>query len=59
MVIHGITLLMRAARTMRETLADLKDDRLDPNKAGIKFEEYKTLVGFGDWAAVEDRFEKK
>src|SRR4029079_734570 len=57
MVIHGITLMMRAARTMRETLADLKVDRLDPNKAGVTFEEFKALVRFGDWAAIEDRFD--
>ncbi len=59
MVIHGITLLMRAARTMRDTLADLKEDRLDPGKAGVSFEDYKRLVGFGDWAAIEDRFDGK
>ena len=45
MVIHGITLLMRAARTMQETLADLKEDRLDPKKKGVAFEDYKALVG--------------
>jgi 2,3-dimethylmalate lyase len=56
MIIHGITLLMRAARTMRETLVDLRDDRLDPEKAGVSFEDYKALVRFGTWAAVEDRF---
>ena len=56
MIIHGITLLMRAARIMRETLADLKEDRLDPAKAGVTFEEYKATVGFGDWAAVDERF---
>lgn len=56
MIIHGITLLMRAARVMRETLADLKEDRLDPAKAGVTFEEYKATVGFGDWAAIDERF---
>lgn len=57
MIIHGITLLMRAARTMQETLADLKADRLDPKKKGVGFEDYKALVGFGEWAAVEERFD--
>jgi 2-methylisocitrate lyase-like PEP mutase family enzyme len=56
MVIHGITLLMRAARVMRETLIDLKQDRLAADKNGVSFEEYKRLVRLGDWAAVEDRF---
>jgi 2-methylisocitrate lyase-like PEP mutase family enzyme len=56
MVIHGITLLLRAARTMRETLADLKEDRLSKHKAGVTFEEYKALVHFGKWAAIEEQF---
>jgi len=56
MVIHGITLLMRSARVMRETLADLKMDKLAPDKAGVSFEEYKRLVGFEDWAAIEEKF---
>lgn len=59
MIIHGITLLMRSARVMQETLADLKADRLNPDKAGVAFAEYKRLVGFDDWAAIEDRFESK
>jgi 2-methylisocitrate lyase-like PEP mutase family enzyme len=59
MVIHGITLLMRAARIMQDTLADLKQDRLDPSKKGVSFEDYKSLVGFGEWADVEDRFDAR
>jgi len=56
MVIHGITLLMRAARTMRETLHDLMNDSLDPENTGVTFGEYKTIVGFDDWAFVENEF---
>ena len=56
MILHGITLLMRAARTMAETLADLKQDRLDPTKAGVTFEEYKSIVRYSTWAEIEDRF---
>jgi hypothetical protein len=25
---------------------------------GVGFEEYKTIVGFKDWAAIEDRYLK-
>ncbi len=56
MVIHGITLLMRAARTMKDTLAEIREDRLAPSKDGVTFEEYKRLVNFGDWSRIEDSF---
>jgi hypothetical protein len=41
---------------MRETLVDLKQDKLSVDKGGVTFEQYKQLVGFADWATVEDRF---
>lgn len=56
MVIHGITLLMRAANVMKETLSDLRADKLRADKSGVSFEEYKRLVSFGEWAAIEDKF---
>ncbi len=56
MVIHGITLLMRATRVMRETLADLGRDQLRPDVNAVTFEEYKQLVGFQNWAAIDERF---
>jgi 2,3-dimethylmalate lyase len=56
MVIHGITLLMRSAKVMQDTLSDLRKDNLRTDKSGISFEEYKRLVGFGDWAAVDETF---
>ena len=56
MAIHGITLLLRAARTMRVILADLKEDQLSNLKAGVTFEEYKALVHFDKWAAIEEQF---
>jgi 2-methylisocitrate lyase-like PEP mutase family enzyme len=58
MIIHGITLMMRSASVMRDTLKEIKDDKLTPSRGGVTFEEYKQLVGFGNWAAVEDRFAK-
>jgi 2-methylisocitrate lyase-like PEP mutase family enzyme len=56
MVIHGITPMMRAARAIRDTLAALRRDELEPDVDGVTFEEYKKLVGFDDWASVDDRF---
>lgn len=56
MVIHGINLLMRSARVMKETLVMLREDALRPDVNAVSFEEYKRLVGFGDWAAIDNRF---
>jgi 2-methylisocitrate lyase-like PEP mutase family enzyme len=56
MVIHGITLLMRATRIMRETLAELGRDALRPDPGAVTFEEYKHLVGFASWADIDQRF---
>lgn len=56
MIIHGINLLMRSARVMKETLAALREDALKPDVNAVSFEEYKRLVGFGDWADIDNRF---
>jgi len=56
MVVHGITLVMRIARTMREALADLKADRLSFENGSVSFEEFKLITRFKDWAETEDRF---
>lgn len=56
MVIHGINLLMRSARVMKETLTAIKEDNLQSDVNAVSFEEYKRLVGFGDWAAIDDKY---
>lgn len=57
MVVHGITLVMCVAKTMREVLADIKDDRARgiADKA-VTFDEFKRITNFAKWAGVEDRF---
>lgn len=56
MVIHGINLIMRSARVMKETLSALKADNLEPDVNAVSFEEYKRLVGYGDWAEIDSKF---
>ena len=56
MVVHGITLVMRVARTMREALADLRADRLSFAGSSVSFEEFKQITRFKDWAEIEERF---
>jgi 2-methylisocitrate lyase-like PEP mutase family enzyme len=54
MVVHGTTLAMAVARTIKDVLASIKQDRLDPAHGFATFAEYKQAVGFDDWVAVED-----
>ncbi len=56
MVVHGITLVMRIAKTMRDALADLKADRVQWEGRSVSFEEFKAMVGFDRWTDVENRF---
>jgi 2-methylisocitrate lyase-like PEP mutase family enzyme len=54
--IYGISLLMHSVHTMQGVLAKLARGDLSFIGQGVGFEEYKTIVGFDDWAKVEDRF---
>lgn len=58
-VIYGISLLMRITRTMQACLDDLRSGELKLVGTGVSFEEYKTIVGFQQWAALEDRYATK
>jgi 2,3-dimethylmalate lyase len=54
--IYGISLLMHSVRTMQDVLAKLAQDDVSFIGKGVGFEEYKSIVGFDDWAKIEDRF---
>lgn len=55
-VIYGISLLMRATLTMRETLEDIRSGKLELSGTGVSFEEYKDIVGMRDWSRIEDQY---
>ena len=55
-VIYGITLMMRAIKTMQVALDDIKQGELKLVGTGVGFEEYKKIIGFPQWAALEDRY---
>ena len=56
--IYGISLLMHTVRTMQDVLGKLAQGDVSFIGKGVGFEEYKTIVGFEDWAAIEDRYLK-
>lgn len=55
-VIYGISLLMRSVRVMQDSLADLRSGELRLVGSGVGFEEYKRIVGFDRWSALENRY---
>jgi 2-methylisocitrate lyase-like PEP mutase family enzyme len=55
-VIYGISLLMRITRTMQACLEDLRSGELKLVGIGVGFEEYKSIVGFPQWAVLESRY---
>jgi len=54
--IYGISLLMHSVKTMQDLLSKLSKGDIGFVGKGVGFEEYKDIVGFGDWAAVENKF---
>ena len=54
--IYGISLLMHTVRTMQGVLEKLAQGDVSFIGKGVGFEEYKSIVGFDDWAKIEDRF---
>ena len=56
--IYGISLLMHTVRTMQDLLGKLAQGDLSFIGKGVGFEEYKSIVGFEDWAAIENRYLK-
>ena len=57
--IYGISMLMHAVMTMQSVLDNLAAGRVDFAGQGIGFEAYKDIVGFKEWAALENRFAPK
>ena len=53
---YGISLLLHSVRTMQGVLAQLARGDLGFIGKGAGFDEFKSLVGFEGWAAIEDRF---
>ena len=54
--IYGISLLMHSVKTMQGVLEKLAKGDTSFAGKGVGFEEYKDIVGFNDWAAVENKF---
>jgi len=57
LAIYPATLLMAVAKTMRTMLHDLKTAKeFDPFDRQVSFEELKTIVGFPEYYAMEEKY---
>lgn len=55
MVVHGITLVMRIAQAMEETLRQIAEDRIEyrPEEFAT-LEQFKAITGFDEWVRFEE-----
>jgi 2,3-dimethylmalate lyase len=56
-VIYGISLLMHAVRAMENVLTGLSHGKVDFAGKGVEFEDYKSIVGLEQWAAIEAKYQ--
>jgi len=56
---YGITLLMRAAKTLRDSIEDTVSGRFALWGSGMGFEEFQKAVGGPEWARIEDAYAPK
>jgi 2-methylisocitrate lyase-like PEP mutase family enzyme len=52
----GIDTLMHAAKAVEAVLVDMKTETFARRHDGMDFEDYKKLVGFDDWARIDEKF---
>lgn len=53
---YGITLVLRAAKAMQDAMADIMSGKFALWNTGLSFEEYKDVVGFGEWARIDGSY---
>jgi len=59
MIAYPTTLLFRITRAMETALADLKSGRPLANGDAVDFGTFKDVVGFAQWARIEDAYGQK
>ncbi|MEO1192459.1 MAG: isocitrate lyase/PEP mutase family protein [Pseudomonadota bacterium] len=60
MVVHGISLIMRVARAMQQSLEEIREDRIAYRPEDFfSLEEFKKATGFDDWVSFEQYQEKR
>ena len=52
----GLDTLMHAAKAVEAVLVDMKTGKFAHRNDGMDFEAYKKLVGYDDWARIDEKF---
>jgi 2,3-dimethylmalate lyase len=52
----GLDTLMHAAKAVEAVLVGMKTGKFAHRNDGMDFEEYKKLVGYDNWASIDERF---
>jgi 2-methylisocitrate lyase-like PEP mutase family enzyme len=52
----GLDTLMHAAKAIEAVLLDMKTGKFARRNDGMDFEDYKKLVGYDDWASIDEKF---
>ena len=47
---------MHAAKAVEAVLLDMKSGQFARRSDGMDFEDYKKLVGYDDWAEIDEKF---
>lgn len=55
-VTYGISLIMRVTKVMQDAIEDIVSNRFALWGTGASFEEYKSIVGFDEWAEIENKY---
>ncbi len=53
---YGITLVLRAAKAMQMAIEDIHSGKFALWNSGLSFDEYKDVVGFQDWARIDEKY---
>ena len=54
-IVYGINLLMQVTKRMKLVLEDIRSGSFELTGTGASFQEYLSVVGFEDWAEIENR----
>ena len=58
MAAYPTPLIFRVARTIERALADIKAGRPAGRNDGVNFAEFKDITNYGDWARIEDEYQR-
>jgi hypothetical protein len=56
MIGYGIPLLPRAAKAVQIAIENIRTRRLERFDAGVSLDEFKNIVGFAEWARIEETY---